>query len=347
MKQSIEARSKSSCLDILQKAEVVAAALSTGPHRRLYADFFTLIQETQQCVEEQEKEDAQTVNVYLKQGLQLRSREVLQAALSKATSARHNLLDQGVLAQAKHLLAELDSQVMLRNFLGLAIKNRELHALEESIAQANKLALSERDAPELTEARRLLEDLRAHPHSTGGGGAKERERAEKASKEAAKAERKERERLDKEAQKRAEKEKELAEQERNPHKDKHKHWFQTGAKKDKVPSKDDKAATMPAPLTFKLFGGSLLEAMRRNPSGAPIPRVVEVVARYLREAALQEPGLFRVAGNKGMIDLLRDAFEEDYKHYEERREPPPLTEIHDASGLFKLYFRMVSRGQKE
>jgi hypothetical protein len=114
MKQSIESRSREACLDVLKKVEPLAASLSTGPHRRLYADFFALIADCQHCVEELEKEDAQTVSVYLKQGTQLRSREVLQAALSKATSVRHALLDQAILQQAKQLLSELDSQVMVR-----------------------------------------------------------------------------------------------------------------------------------------------------------------------------------------------------------------------------------------
>jgi hypothetical protein len=288
----------------------------------------------------------------------------------------------------------------LRNFLALAVKNREVHALEESIAQATKLHLSERDAPELTEARRLLEDLRAHPHLAGagygggsGGGSgglvgghggggdadKQLSKEHRERERALKAERKDKERAEKDAQKeraRAEKEKEKADKERQhaedhagdgKSKDKLK-WFGAGGFGSGGKSKDkDKAAASSAAAAAssassaapKLFGGPLHEAMVRNPSGSGIPRVVECCTRYLRATALQEPGLFRVAGNKDAIDVLRAAFEEDYAHATTPtaaaaaagsdsgasaaavRDPPPLTEVHDASGLLKLYFRLL------
>lgn len=367
MKAAIEAKSKDACIDVLKKVEPLAATISAGPHRRLYGDFFAQIAECQSAAAELEKEDAQTVSVYLKQGTQLRSREVLQAALTKATSIKHALLDQSVLNQAKQLLSELDSQVMLRNFLSLAVKNRELCALEESIAQAAKLNLSERDAPELADARRLCDELKGQQSNGASGGlsgafgsgSKERDRErEKQGRKAADREQKERERVEKDARHaekerlKAEKERAKAEKKERDEKDKEREKADHAKIKDKLKwfgsgSKDKKDAASASSSSSssgraQLFGGPLSEAMRRNPSGSGLPVVVEECMRFLREHALQEPGLFRVAGNKDLIDHLRALYEEQYQSDDPERETPALTEIHDASGLFKLYFRLVS-----
>ena len=47
-----------------------------------------------------------------------------------------------------------------------------------------------------------------------------------------------------------------------------------------------------------------------------------------------EAGLFRVAGNKDAIDLIR-------VQYEEGDGEVKLEEVHDVAGVFKLYLRML------
>ena len=398
MRASIDARSKDACIESLRKGDSLAHTLQSGPHRRLYADFFERLEECRRAVDEFEREDAQTVSVYLRQGTQLRSREVLQAALTKATSVRHSLLDQSILTQAKSLLTELDSQVMLRNFLTLAIRNRDPLALEDTISQAAKLHLQEKDAPELAEARRLADELRLHPHlagpaassatpsaSSGSKGDKtekqrqrdlerererDRERAEKEAQKALERAEKERRAAEKDALRSAEKERkaELAlaaaqseaaaagEQEKEKTKSHEKikerlSWFNGSKKKKSGGAKNPAAASAAsadggggaAGSHQKLFGGSLSLAISRNPSGSGVPRVVEDCVAFLRSSgALDEPGLFRVAGNKDAIDLLRAGYEANYDPSSPAPPPPPpLTETHDVSGLFKLYFRLL------
>lgn len=400
MRASIDARSKDACIESLKKAESLAHSLQSGPHRRLYANFFERVEECRKAVDEFEREDAQTVSVYLRQGTQLRSREVLQAALTKATSVRHSLLDQSILAQAKALLTELDSQVMLRNFLTLAIRNRDPLALEDTISQAGKLNLKEKDAPELAEARRLADELRLNPHlagvgagaagagTPGAGGTKgdksekqrlrdaekererDRERAEKEAQKALDRAEKERQRAEKDALRSAEKERKaeaalaLAQSEAAAAGEEQKEktqshakikeklsWFGSGggsaSKKKKGGASKEAAASAAAAANgntaHKLFGGSLSLAISRNPSGTGVPRIVEDCASFLRSSgALDEPGLFRVAGNKDAIDALRAGYEANYDATNPAPPPPPaLTEIHDVSGLFKLYFRLL------
>ena len=55
---------------------------------------------------------------------------------------------------------------------------------------------------------------------------------------------------------------------------------------------------------------------------------------YLRATALCEAGLFRVAGNKDAIELIR-------QQYEEGDGEVKLEDVHDVAGVFKLYLRML------
>lgn len=309
MKQSLQSRRADPIRDVLRKVEPVAAAISAGPHRRMHADFFALLTESQTALAELEKEDAQTVSAYLRQGVAQRSREVLQAALAKSASIKHALLDEAALTQAKAILSELDAAVLLRNYLQLAMKNRDLAALDETIAQAHRVGLTEKDTPELADARKVAEELRAH------SGGKQR-KAEKERLKQAEKEQKERER---------QLEKAAAVHEKIRERSK---WFGSGSKeKEKKPAK---------PL---LFGGPLTDAIKLN-APKSVPKVCEDCMTFLRTHA-DEPGLFRVAGNKELIDVLRAQYEENFAVTDGHSTAPKLTEVHDASGLFKLYFRLL------
>ena len=84
---------------------------------------------------------------------------------------------------------------------------------------------------------------------------------------------------------------------------------------------------------FQLFGGPLIEAIRR--SDRPIPRICQQCMDFLRKDGLDEPGLFRVAGNKDAIEAIRHEYEEG------DGAEVKLEEVHDVAGVFKLYLRML------
>lgn len=96
------------------------------------------------------------------------------------------------------------------------------------------------------------------------------------------------------------------------------------------------------PRSVKLFGGPLGEAIKDNASsGSGVPRVVDECVRFLRSCALDEPGLFRIAGNKDAVDALRMRYDDAFQADDPAR-LPRLSEIHDAAGVLKLYYRSVS-----
>ena len=100
----------------------------------------------------------------------------------------------------------------------------------------------------------------------------------------------------------------------------------------KSPAERSNGAKARAEPRFVLFGGPLLEAVRR--SDRPIPALCAQCMDFLRAHALTEPGLFRVAGNKDAIDALR-------AQYEDGDGEVKLEDVHDVAGVFKLYLRML------
>jgi len=349
MKQSLEAKNLDAIRDVLRKVDPVAKQISTGPHRRLYADFFALINESKAIMQELEKEDAQTLTAYLRQATQLRSREGLQAALAKCNAARHGLIDPSVLDKAKSVLAQLDVQAMQKQFLQLAVKNRDLTALQDSISQATKHGLTPAECFELADAIRVMEEVQEEMQDENAAVAAAAKR--QAEKEREKAERK---------AAKAEKEREKAEKaEKGGDKGK---WYAVGHRK-----KDGTAGSggVPSVPVLSLFGGPLSAVLASNPprpdsSNRSLPYICTCCMSFLRAHALREPGLFRVAGNKEQIDALRIAFEQQFQNAHkaqqaadaagegegdaaQRSQPstPILNEVHDASGVFKLYFRLL------
>ena len=96
--------------------------------------------------------------------------------------------------------------------------------------------------------------------------------------------------------------------------------------------KDNKSAH-----TFQLFGGPLLEAVRR--SDRSIPRLCYQCIDFLRARGLHEPDLFRVAGNKEAIEAIRHLYEKGDGNW--MMEVHNLEGVHSVAGVLKLYLRML------
>lgn len=80
----MDARHRDGLAVALSKASPVAASLQHGAQRRLHMDFFTTVDEAKKMKVSLDKQEAETITFYLKQGLQLKHRETLLTALEKA-----------------------------------------------------------------------------------------------------------------------------------------------------------------------------------------------------------------------------------------------------------------------
>ena len=265
LRQGIETRNKE---QLKMSIEKLTPLLAEGG---VSAEVGALVDRGRKVLEATDKESAQTVQFYLRQGIQLRNRDVIKQSLDKAHSVPAELLDKELVTAAQALLTELDAQHLIKFYLQTAIKQKDDMALETALEQAKKLRMGG-DVAEVSEGSKLLVELR-----TKGRG--------KSSKKG----------------------------------------------KGGVLSNGDKKGSKAA--KFQLFGGPLIEAVRR--SDRPIPRLCSQCMDFLRANGLDEPGLFRVAGNKDAIEAIRHEYEEG-DGAEVR-----LEEVHDVAGVFKLYLRML------
>jgi hypothetical protein len=85
--------------------------------------------------------------------------------------------------------------------------------------------------------------------------------------------------------------------------------------------------------SFQLFNCTLQAAVAHS-KPLLLPRVLIETVIYLSENGLKEPGLFRIAGNKDLIEVLRAEYESEVevKH----------SDLHDCSGVLKLFLRKLT-----
>ena len=267
LRQAIESRNREQLKMSIEKLTPLLADGEAG------TDVGQLVDRGRKLLGELDKESAQTVHFYLKQGIQLRNRDVIKQSLEKTPSVPPELLDKDLTTAAQTLLTELDAQHLIKFYLQTAIKQKDDMALETALEQAKKLRMGG-DVAEVSEGSRLLVELR-----TKGKG--------KSSKK----------------------------------------WMTGNGGRVNGDKKGSKAEK------FQLFGGPLIEAVRR--SNRPIPRLCYQCMQFLRDNGLDEPGLFRVAGNKDAIEAIRHEYEEG------DGAEVKLEEVHDVAGVFKLYLRML------
>ena len=266
LRQGVESRNREQLKMSIEKLTPLMAEGEVG------TEVVQLVDRGRKLLGELDKESAQTVHFYLKQGIQLRNRDVIKQSLEKTPSIPPELLDKDLTMAAQALLTELDAQHLIKFYLQTAIKQKDDMALETALEQAKKLRMGG-DVAEVSEGSRLLVELR----TKGKGKGSKKWKAG--------------------------------------------HGRVNG---DKKGGKSEK---------FQLFGGPLIEAIRR--SDRPIPRLCYQCMSFLRAKGLDEPGLFRVAGNKDAIDAIRHEYEES------DGTEAKLDEVHDVAGVFKLYLRML------
>ncbi len=101
----------------------------------------------------------------------------------------------------------------------------------------------------------------------------------------------------------------------------------------------------------KLFASPLALVTSEWPSihSPLLPRVADVLISFLRGtpggggSAMDEPGLFRIGGNKESIDRLRIEWDRAYQSNDPFLIPSlhPSNDIHEASGLLKMFYRLL------
>jgi len=268
LRQGIDARNREQLKMSIEKLTPLMAEGEVG------VEVVALVDRGRKLLADLDKESAQTVHFYLKQGIQLRNRDVIKQSLEKTPSVPVELLDKDLVAAAQALLTELDAQHLIKFYLQTAIKQKDDMALETALEQAKKLRMGG-DVAEVSEGSRLLVELRTKGKGKGS-----------------------------------------------------KKWKAGQGRLNGDNKKGSKSAEK-----FQLFGGPLMEAIRR--SDRPIPRICYQCMTFLRANGLDEPGLFRVAGNKDAIDAIRHEYEEG------DGSEVKLEEVHDVAGVFKLYLRML------
>ena len=87
--------------------------------------------------------------------------------------------------------------------------------------------------------------------------------------------------------------------------------------------------------TGLVFGRPIAEVLAREKT--EVPNIVTVCCDYLREVALEHPGIFRLSGSAASINKLRDAFDagESVNFAEEE------VDLDNMAGLLKLYIRQL------
>jgi hypothetical protein len=83
----------------------------------------------------------------------------------------------------------------------------------------------------------------------------------------------------------------------------------------------------------ELFGAPLSVAVKANGEAKQLPLVCEETIEFLRTRGLSEPGLFRISGNKENMETLERKYS--------GQEPVVLTDVHDAAGILKIYLRKL------
>jgi hypothetical protein len=87
-------------------------------------------------------------------------------------------------------------------------------------------------------------------------------------------------------------------------------------------------------LSQSIIGTNVIDACERD--GGAVPKLVEQCIAYLYKAKFDEPGIFRISGEKSRIDQLVAEFD--------KGNPSPLEgieDVHTVTSLLKLFFRLA------
>ena len=179
LKHSLETKNREGIKMALDKLTPLIDHLDSTT-RANNPDLLPLVEEGRRVLVNLDKESAQTVHFYLKQGIQLRNRDVIKQSLDKTPSVPPELLDKELTNAAHALLMELDAQHLIRGYLMTAIKQKDELALEQALEEAKKLKMGG-EVAEVTEGYKLVAELRARGQKkqkkwrTNGGAKKTKE----------------------------------------------------------------------------------------------------------------------------------------------------------------------------
>jgi len=267
LKQGMELKSRDALVLALSKVDKLQqASPSSATGKRLNTEFFDLVSRARKELLRLNQEEASTIKVYLKQGIEMKNREMLISALERAekiTSVNPELLDPELLKKATQLRADLDLRHLILRILQQAVEAKDPRALTSALSKADALKMG-KDIEVVAQADKMLAELKK-----------------------------------KESKK-----------------------IQKKVKKTKKTRDRD----------FNLFGGELKTAVDRG-QGRDVPRICYETIEYLKKNGLMEPGLFRVSGNADLMQLIKELYSNE--------EEVKLTDVHDAAGVLKQYLRKL------
>jgi len=138
---------------VLQRSGVV--------NSRINSDFFAMVERARKALDILEKEFCDTIQVYLKQAIQLKNRELLRRAMDDSGKLeRTEMLDKELMCKANDMLQILDAQHHIQFYLQQATKSKDLDLLEESLTKARGLSMG-MDIKDVADATKLFNDLKA------------------------------------------------------------------------------------------------------------------------------------------------------------------------------------------
>jgi RhoGAP domain len=161
LKQAIEARKRPALQLALEQAQKVEYS------GRMHADFAALIEEGQKVLAELERENNDMAAFYLKQGIQMRNRNMLKEAVDKVAKMENTQhIPEPLLQQAQDTLRQLDAENLVTFYLTSATEQKDLGALDHALQQARQLNMN-MSQDEFKKAQKLAEKLRAKHQRKG------------------------------------------------------------------------------------------------------------------------------------------------------------------------------------
>ncbi len=100
------------------------------------------------------------IRYYLKQGVLDRNRDMIKEALLRLSLVDRGLIDKSLLGPAEELVKELDARHVTEQFLVSASTAKDLQALDDAITKAKLLNMREDESKELSEAIRVRAKIR-------------------------------------------------------------------------------------------------------------------------------------------------------------------------------------------
>eukprot|EP01006_Ploeotia_vitrea_P046711 TRINITY_DN67056_c5_g4_i1.p1 TRINITY_DN67056_c5_g4~~TRINITY_DN67056_c5_g4_i1.p1 ORF type:complete len:533 (-),score=334.39 TRINITY_DN67056_c5_g4_i1:25-1623(-) len=160
LKQGIEMKKRELLEIALDKAKKMHAS------SRLYSEFNELVVQAEALLAQLQKENVETIKFYLKQGIQLRNRDMLKETMDKARALPPDAIDEDLMHKAAERLRRLDAEHLIIFYLENATKAKDLEALQSALAKANALQMKP-DTPELVKANEVRKTLLEKKRKSG------------------------------------------------------------------------------------------------------------------------------------------------------------------------------------